>query len=232
MTSKPQLKTQRSSAATAATDTRALSSNHCLMEKIVAPANMEQAWQNVKANRGAPGADGVTLEQFAETIATDWPAVKQQLLEGTYRPGPARRKSIPKPDGSLRHLGIPNVVDRVIQQAVLQILTPIFDPHFSESSYGFRPKRSAHGAIKQIQTTIRSDYRHCVDMDLLKFFDRVQTRCADGPSEPQSLRPPFIAIDWAVPASGRDGRRHQTTFDRRHHARWATISVACQHPAG
>ena len=174
MTSKPQLKTQRSSAATAATDTRALSSNHCLMERIVAPANMEQAWQNVKANRGAPGADGVTLEQFAETIATDWPAVKQQLLEGTYRPGPARRKSIPKPDGSLRHLGIPNVVDRVIQQAVLQILTPIFDPHFSESSYGFRPKRSAHGAIKQIQTTIGSGYRHCVDMDLSKFFDRVQ----------------------------------------------------------
>ena len=174
MTSKPQLKTQRSSAATAATDTRALSSTHCLMERIVAPANMEQAWQNVKANRGAPGADGVTLEQFAETIATDWPAVKQQLLEGTYRPGPARRKSIPKPDGSLRHLGIPNVVDRVIQQAVLQILTPIFDPHFSESSYGFRPKRSAHGAIKQIQTTIRSGYRHCVDMDLSKFFDRVQ----------------------------------------------------------
>ena len=174
MTSKPQLKTQRSSAATAGTDTRALSSTHCLMEKIVAPANMEQAWQNVKANRGAPGADGVTLDRFAETIATDWPAVRQQLLKGTYRPGPARRKSIPKPDGSLRHLGIPNVVDRVIQQAVLQILTPIFDPHFSESSYGFRPKRSAHGAIKQIQTTIRSGYRHCVDMDLSKFFDRVQ----------------------------------------------------------
>ena len=174
MTSKPQLKTQRSSAATAGTDTRALSSTHCLMEKIVAPANMEQAWQNVKANRGAPGADGVTLDRFAETIATDWPAVRQQLLKGTYRPGPARRKSIPKPDGSLRHLGIPNVVDRVIQQAVLQILTPIFDPYFSESSYGFRPKRSAHGAIKQIQTTIRSGYRHCVDMDLSKFFDRVQ----------------------------------------------------------
>ena len=107
MTSKPQLKTQRNSAATAATDTRALSSTHCLMEKIVAPANMEQAWQNVKANRGAPG---VTLEQFAETIVTDWPAVKQHSWKG-----------LTKPDGSLRNLGIPNVVDRVIQQAVLQI---------------------------------------------------------------------------------------------------------------
>ena len=174
MTSKPQLKTQPSSAATAAIDTRALNSNHLLMERVVDRANMQQAWRNVKANRGAPGADGVTLEQFAETFASQWPTVKQQLLEGTYQPGPARRKSIPKPDGSMRHLGIPNVVDRVIQQAVLQILTPIFDPDFSESSYGFRPKRSAHGAIKQIQTTIRGGYRWCVDMDLSKFFDRVQ----------------------------------------------------------
>ena len=174
MTSKPQLKTQPSSATTAATDTRALNSNLFLMEEIVDRANMQRAWRNVKANRGAPGADGVTLEQFAETFAAQWASVRQQLLEGTYRPGAARRKSIPKPDGSMRHLGIPNVVDRVIQQAILQILTPIFDPHFSESSYGFRPKRSAHGAIKQIQTTIRRGHRHCVDMDLSKFFDRVQ----------------------------------------------------------
>ena len=144
MTSKPQLKTQRSSAATAATATRALSSTHCLMEKIVAPANMEQAWQNVKANRGAPGADGVTLEQFAETIATDWPAVKQQLLEGTYRPGPARRKSIPKPDGSLRHLGIPNVVDRVIQQA-------------SAPVYGFVIRLLELGSYRVIQMGSRMD---------------------------------------------------------------------------
>ena len=128
------------------------------MERIVDRANMQQAWRNVKANRGAPGADGVTLKHFAETFASQWPLVRQQLLEGTYHPGPARRKSIPKPDGSMRHLGIPNVVDRVIQQAILQILTPIFDPHFSESSYGFRPKRSAHGAIQQIQTTIRGGY--------------------------------------------------------------------------
>ncbi len=174
MTSKPQLKTQPSSAATAATDTRALNSNHSLMERVVDRANMEQAWRNVKANRGAPGADGVTLEHFAATFASQWPSVRQQLLEGTYCPGAARRKSIPKPDGSQRHLGIPNVVDRLIQQAILQILTPIFDPHFSESSYGFRPKRSAHGAIKQIQTTIRGGYRYCVDMDLSKFFDKVQ----------------------------------------------------------
>ena len=174
MISKPQHKTQPSSAAAAVTDTRALNFNHLLMERIVDRANMEQAWRNVKANRGAPGADGVTLEHFAEIFASQWPLVRQQLLEGTYQPGPARRKSIPKPDGSQRHLGIPNVVDRLIQQAILQILTLIFDPHFSESSYGFRPKRSAHGAIKQIQTTIRRGYHCCVDMDLSKFFDRVQ----------------------------------------------------------
>lgn len=102
-----------------------------------------------------------------------WPEVRQQLTEGTYRPGPSRRKSIPKPDGGTRDLGIPNVIDRLTQQAILQVLTPIFDPGFSESSFGFRPKRSAHGAAKQIQQTIRGGYRWCVDMDLSKFFDRV-----------------------------------------------------------
>ena len=94
--------------------------------------------------------------------------------EGTYQPGPARRKSIPKPDGGTRDLGIPNVIDRVIQQALLQVLTPIFDPEFSESSFGFRPGRSAHDAAKQVQSHIRAGYRHGVDMDLSKFFDRVQ----------------------------------------------------------
>ena len=183
MTSKPKHKTQPSSSESAATDKPALNSktssqaedsSSFLMERIVDKANMERAWRNVKSNRGAPGSDGITLEAFAETFRDPWPEVRQQLLEGTYPPGAARRKSIPKPDGGQRHLGIPNVVDRLIQQAILQVLTPIFDPHFSESSYGFRPRRSAHGAIKQIQKTIRSGYRHCVDMDLSKFFDRVQ----------------------------------------------------------
>ncbi len=145
-----------------------------LMEQIVDQRNMQRAWRNVKANKGAPGPDGITLDQFEESFRPEWPTIRQQLVDGTYRPGAARRKSIPKPDGSERHLGIPNVQDRLIQQAILQVLTPIFDPHFSESSFGFRPKRSAHGAVKQIQTHIRSGYRYCVDMDLSKFFDRVQ----------------------------------------------------------
>jgi len=145
-----------------------------LMERIVDQANMETAWRKVEANQGAPGPDGVTLDQFHETFRPQWPEIRRQLLEGTYQPGPARRKSIPKPDGSQRHLGIPNVIDRLVQQAILQVLTPIFDPGFSESSFGFRPGRSAHDAAKQVQAYIRAGYRHCVDMDLAKFFDRVQ----------------------------------------------------------
>lgn len=166
---------QAEKTASAAMEKSALNSHSSsLMELIVDESNMESAWKNVNANKGAPGPDGITLDEFPESFRHHWPEVRQQLLEGTYQPGPARRKSIPKPDGSLRHLGIPNVIDRLIQQAILQVLTPIFDPSFSESSFGFRPRRSAHGAIKQIQQTIRSGYRRCVDMDLSKFFDRVQ----------------------------------------------------------
>lgn len=150
------------------------STSNDLMERVVAWDNIERAWKNVKANRGAPGPDGITVSEFPSWFRTRWPEIRQQLLEGTYQPGAARRKSIPKEDGSERNLAIPNVIDRLIQQAILQVLTPIFDPGFSESSFGFRPKRSAHGAIKQIQRTIRDGYRHCVNMDLSKFFDRVQ----------------------------------------------------------
>jgi RNA-directed DNA polymerase len=144
-----------------------------LMEQIVDQANVEQAWKNVRANRGAPGPDGITIATFPEVFRSQWPKVRQQLLDGTYQPLPARRKSIPKEDGSERHLGIPNILERLIQQSIMQVLTPIFDPGFSESSFGFRPRRSAHGAIKQVQQYIGDGYRHCVDMDLAKFFDKV-----------------------------------------------------------
>jgi len=144
------------------------------MEAVVDPDNMERAWKQVRANRGAPGPDGITLAEFPDWIRSRWPTVRQQLLDGTYRPEPVRRKTIAKPDGGERLLGIPNVLDRLIQQAILQVLTPVFDPTFSESSYGFRPGRSAHGAAKQVQRTIRRGYRFVVDMDLSKFFDRVQ----------------------------------------------------------
>ena len=145
-----------------------------LMEAVVDPANMETAWKNVKANRGAPGPDGITIAEFPDWFRPRWTDLQQQLLDGTYRPGPVRRKTIDKPDGGQRLLGIPNIIDRLVQQAIVQVLTPLFDPHFSESSHGFRPKRSAHGAAKQVQRTIRRGYRYAVDMDLSKFFDRVQ----------------------------------------------------------
>ena len=145
-----------------------------LMEAVVDPDNMERAWKQVRANRGAPGPDGITLAEFPDWLRPRWLAIRQQLLDGTYRPEPVRRKTIAKPDGGERLLGIPNVLDRLIQQAILQVLTPVFDPTFSESSHGFRPKRSAHGAAKQVQRTIRRGYRFAVDMDLSKFFDRVQ----------------------------------------------------------
>ena len=157
------------------------SSADALMELVVAPRNLEQAWRQVKRNRGAPGPDGMTIKQFEAWARENWPAVRQQLLDGTYRPAPVRRRPtlrvgarIPKDGGGERLLGIPNVVDRLIQQATCQVLTPIFDPGFSESSFAFRPRRSAHGATKQVQKIIRQGHTHCVDVDLSKFFDRVQ----------------------------------------------------------
>ena len=145
-----------------------------LMEQVVDPVNLDRAWRQVKRHRGAPGPDGMTIKQFEPWARENWPAVRQQLLDGTYRPGPVRRKTISKEGGGERLLGIPNVLDRLIQQAICQVLTPIFDPDFSESSFGFRPGRSAHGATKQAQRTIRQGYVHVVNVDLSKFFDRVQ----------------------------------------------------------
>lgn len=144
-----------------------------LMELIVEPENLERAWQQVRSNRGAAGLDGMSIVDFPEWCREHWPTIRQQLLDAAYRPQPVRRVTIPKTDGGERQLGIPTVLDRVIQQAIGQVLTPIFDPEFSESSFGFRPNRSAHGAIKQVQQTIRNGNRWVVDVDLSKFFDRV-----------------------------------------------------------
>jgi RNA-directed DNA polymerase len=149
-------------------------SENSLMEAIVDEPNMEIAWARIKANRGAAGPDGVTVEDFPEWFTPRWNQIRRQLLDGTYQPSPARRVSIPKPDGGERNLSIPNLVDRVIQQAIVLILTPIFDPEFSESSFGYRPYRSAQDAVRQVQRIIRNGRRQCVDMDLSKFFDRVQ----------------------------------------------------------
>jgi len=166
---------QRDDSTRADTEKSALSDDAItLMEQIVDEVTMEMAWARVKANRGAPGPDGITAKDFPEWIITCWPQVRQQLLDGTYQPSPVRRVSIDKPDGGTRELGIPNLLDRVIQTAIVLVLTPIFDPEFSDSSFGYRPHRSAQDAIRQVQRIIRGGRRWCVDMDLSKFFDRVQ----------------------------------------------------------
>jgi RNA-directed DNA polymerase len=144
-----------------------------LMEQICDRENLIRAWQHVQANGGAPGVDGLSIAQTREQLIKRWPEVRDQLLQGTYQPQPVRRVEIPKPDGGVRLLGIPTVLDRLIQQAILQVLSPQWDPTFSESSFGFRPNRSAHQAVAQAQAFIAAGHQWVVDIDLEKFFDRV-----------------------------------------------------------
>ena len=135
--------------------------------------NLQRAMRRVRANKGAAGVDGLDIDQTAEHLRTAWPAIREHLLSGMYRPCPVRRVTIPKPDGGERELGIPTVTDRLIQQALLQVLQPILDPTFSEHSYGFRPGRGAHDAVLAAQSYVQSGRRVVVDVDLEKFFDRV-----------------------------------------------------------
>lgn len=143
------------------------------MEHVLERANMERAYRRVVRNGGAPGIDGMGTEELLPYLQDEWEPIKSQLLAGTYRPQPVRQVKIPKPGGGTRTLGIPTVLDRMIQQALHQALTPIFDPSFSDRSYGFRPGRSAHQAIQQAQQYVRAGRRWVVDLDLASFFDRV-----------------------------------------------------------
>src|SRR5690242_12168613 len=143
------------------------------MEEVCERENCKQALRRVKANKGSPGVDGMTVEQLSGHLKEHWPAIREQLFSGTYKPQPVRRVEIPKPDGGVRKLGIPTVRDRFIQQAVMQALQRSWDGTFSEHSYGFRPKRSAHQAVEQAQQYQAEGYRWVVDLDLEKFFDRV-----------------------------------------------------------
>ena len=145
-----------------------------LLERVLASANLKLAWKQVKANQGAAGVDGMSIEAFPSFAKEHWPSLRKALLDGTYQPSPLRQQLIPKPDGhGLRQLRIPTVLDRVILQAIQQVLTPILDPGFSESSFGYRPGRSAQGAVQQVQRDIRAGHRIAVDLDLEKFFDRM-----------------------------------------------------------
>lgn len=144
-----------------------------LLEAALARENLQAAWKRVKANKGAAGVDGLDIEATHQLLQTTWPQIRQALLAGQYRPQPVRRVMIPKPDGSQRELGIPTVTDRLIQQALLQVLQPLIDPTFSDHSHGFRPGRSAHDAVKAARAYVQSGKRVVVDVDLAKFFDRV-----------------------------------------------------------
>ncbi|MEX1164637.1 MAG: group II intron reverse transcriptase/maturase [Nitriliruptor sp.] len=144
-----------------------------LMESVVDSQNMQRAYRKVIANKGAPGADGMTVHQLADHLKQYWPTLRERLLADEYHPSPIRAATIPKPKGGTRQLGIPTVTDRLIQQALLQVLTPRFDPGFSESSYGYRPGRSAQQAVSAMKAHVGADHRWVVDLDLAAFFDRV-----------------------------------------------------------
>jgi len=145
-----------------------------LFERTLQRENIQAAWKRVRANKGAAGIDGMTIEEFPDWVRSgQWERVTQELRSGIYKPDPVRRVEIEKPDGGIRQLGIPTIKDRVIQQAIAQMLTPIFDPTFSDNSFGFRPNRNGQQAVKQVQRIIKEGRRFAVDVDLSKFFDRV-----------------------------------------------------------
>ena len=157
-------------------DPESPASTNRLMEEICERENLKQALQQVKANKGSAGVDGMTVGGITDYLKQHWPAIREQLLSGTYEPKPVRRVEIPKPDGGVRKLGIPTVLDRLIQQAVMQVLQRQWDSTFSDHSYGFRPGRSAHQAVAQAQQYIAAGYGWVIDLDLEKFLDP-STQC-------------------------------------------------------
>jgi len=168
-------------------------SDHRLMEAVVGRTNAIAALRRVRKNQGSPGIDGMTVDDLPVYLATEWEAIRAQLLAGTYQPQPVKRQEIPKPGGGVRQLGIPTVLDRFIQQCLLQVLQPRFDPTFSQHSYGFRPGRRAHDAVCAAQRFIQDGRRWVADVDLEKFFDRVNhdvlmSRMAKRIADPRGLR--------------------------------------------
>ena len=144
-----------------------------LLEQALSRENMAKAWKRVKANKGSAGVDGFSIDQTFDYLKDHWPQIRSEIKSGTYRPQAVRRVEIPKPTGGKRELGIPTVIDRLIQQALLQVLQPLIDPTFSEFSYGFRPGRSAHDAVRKAHQYVQEGYQIVVDIDLEKFFDTI-----------------------------------------------------------
>jgi retron-type reverse transcriptase len=153
--------------------TNANESKERMLEEIMERNNLNKAFKRVKSNKGAHGVDGMEVEELLQYLKDKGDQLRQSILDGKYQPNPVRRVEIPKDNGKKRKLGIPTVVDRVVQQAIAQVLTPIFEEQFSDNSYGFRPKRSAHDAIRKCQENIEQGNKYVVDMDLEKYFDTV-----------------------------------------------------------
>jgi RNA-directed DNA polymerase len=186
------------------------------MEEVVARSNVRAALKRVRQNRGSPGIDGMTVEELPQYLAERWEDLRAELLAGTYRPKPVKRQPIPKSGGGVRELGIPCALDRFIQQAILQVLQPRFDPTFSEHSYGFRPGRRAHDAVRAAQCYIQEGRRWVVDVDLEKFFDRVNHdvllgRLAKRIEDRRMLRLIRRYLEAGIMADGVVTERHEGT---------------------
>jgi RNA-directed DNA polymerase len=187
-----------------------------LMEEVMQRENLQAALRRVRQNQGSPGIDGMTTEELLPYLRVHWPRLREELLAGTYQPAPVKRQEIPKKGGGVRQLGIPTVLDRFIQQAVLQVLQPRFDPTFSEHSYGFRPGRSAQQALAKAQRYVEEGRRYVVDVDLEKFFDRVNHdvlmgRLAKRIEDKRMLRLIRRYLEAGVMASGVVIERHAGT---------------------
>ncbi len=196
------------------------------MEEVLRRENLVRAHARVVRNGGAAGVDGMTVDELMPYCRTHWARIREELLSGTYGPRPVRRVDIPKPGGSgTRMLGIPTVLDRLIHQALHQVLQPIFDPTFSDASFGFRPGRSAHDAVRRARDHIAAGYRWVVDVDLEKFFDRVNhdvlmARVARRVKDRRVLRP-----HSPISAGGDDGGRTDVAADGGHAARRAAVAA-------
>ena len=209
--------------ATRSTDSPARSQQR--MEEVCQRENLFEALRRVQANRGSPGIDGMTVDELPGYLREHWPAIRAQLLNGTYRPQPVKRVEIPKPNGGMRKLGIPTVLDRLIQQAVLQVLQGSWDATFSEHSYGFRPQRSAHQAVAAAQRHIAEGFGWVVDLDLERFFDRVHhdrlmARVAQREEDKRLLKLIRAFLNAGVMENG------LVSPTRGHPARWSALAAA------
>jgi RNA-directed DNA polymerase len=187
-----------------------------LMERVVERGNAQAALKRVRQNQGSPGVDGMTVEELPKHLVSHWQAIREQLLTGTFQPQPVKRQVIPKKGGGDRELGIPTVLDRFIQQCILQVLQPRFDPTFSEHSYGFRPGRRAHDAVRAAQRYIQEGRRWVVDVDLEKFFDRVNHDVLMGRLEQRIADKRMLGLirrylEAGVLAGGITKERHEGT---------------------